>query len=93
MFYFGELFPNTSKSEIPTKIRMSFLRCKNNVSSLKNQKKKPNPLENVNLTNWSNDSQASNSDFIGPSVYGGSVYKGNLTVSLFWIYFWCIILN
>ena len=51
MFYFGELFPNTSKSEIPTKIRMSFLRCKNNVSSLKNQKKKPNPLENVNLTN------------------------------------------
>ena len=31
----GTSFPNTSKSEISAKIRLSFLSCKNNVTSLK----------------------------------------------------------
>ena len=30
---------------------------------------------------------------VSTSVCGGSIYKGNLTISGFWIYFWCIILN
>ena len=47
----------------------------------------------VQLTEWSSERQADNSDFIGPSIYGDLIYIGDLTISVFWIYFWCIILN
>ena len=45
------------------------------------------------MKNVKSDKGAGNSDFIGPSIYGGSIYKGNLAISFFWIYFWYIVLS
>ena len=45
-------------------------------------------MKNVEPTEQSSGRWADNSYFIGPSVYGGSIYKGNLTITAFWIYFW-----
>ena len=39
------------------------------------------PMSKVKLTNQSSDRQADDIDFIGPSVYGDSTYKGDLTIS------------
>ena len=39
------------------------------------------PMSKVKLTNQSSDRQADDTDFIVPSVYGGSIYKGDLTIS------------
>ena len=41
------------------------------------------PLKNIEETDPSSDRQADNRDFIGPSVYRDSIYKGNLTISVF----------
>ena len=43
-------------------------------------------MKNVDLANQSSDTRADHSDFIGPSVYVGSIYKGDLTLSVFLIY-------
>ena len=51
------------------------------------------PMKNVERTNPSSDRQADNNDFIGPCVYWDSIYKENLTISIFWIYFWFIAFN
>ena len=36
-------------------------------------------MKNVELTDQSSERGADDNDFIGPSVYGDSIYKGNLT--------------
>lgn len=41
------------------------------------------PMKNVERTNPSSDRQADNNDFIGPCVYWDSIYKENLTISIF----------
>ena len=40
-------------------------------------------MKNVKLTERSSERQADGSDFIGLSIYGDSIYKGNLIMSLF----------
>ena len=37
-------------------------------------------MENVELTERNSERQAGDSDFIGPSVYGDSICKENLTI-------------
>ena len=49
--------------------------------------------KNVELTNRSSERWANYSVFIGHSTYGGLIYKGNLTISVFSIYVWYMILN
>ena len=44
-------------------------------------------MKNVELTDWSSERRADDSDFIAPSVHRDFVYKGNLTIPVFWIYF------
>ena len=41
------------------------------------------PMKNVEGTNPSSERQADNSDFIGLCVYRDSIYKENLTISIF----------
>ena len=53
MPYFGDLFgPNTSKEEVSAKIKLSFLRFNNNVTSLKKSEgnQSTTPMKNVELT-------------------------------------------
>ena len=40
-------------------------------------------MKNVELTDRNSERQADDIDFIGPSVYVDSVYKVNLTISVF----------
>ena len=40
-------------------------------------------MKNVEFTDRSGERLADDIDFIGPSVYGNSIYKGNLTMSVF----------
>ena len=41
------------------------------------------PLKNVELTDRSCERRADDIDFIGPSVYGDPLCKGNLIISVF----------
>ena len=43
-------------------------------------------MKNGELTNQRKEGQTENSDFIGPSVHGGPIKKGNWTKSVFPIY-------
>ena len=41
------------------------------------------PAKNVELTDRRSERQTDDSDFIGPSVYKNSIYKGNMTIPAF----------
>ena len=64
--------PNTRKSEIPA-----------NKNSLKKSDESMTPAKNVELTDRRSERQTDDGDFIGPSVYKNSIYKGNMTIPAF----------